>query len=79
MPSFSSPTLVFGRVLFAFSSLVLQSSTCHEAHLAACFILLHFHFALKFSETLSSFEALVSCSVRWDSTMSEIKYEDWLQ
>ncbi|KAI4574900.1 hypothetical protein MJG53_002841 [Ovis ammon polii x Ovis aries] len=60
------------RVLFAFSSLVLQSSTCHGAHLAACFILLRFHFALKFSETLSSFEALVSCSVKWDSTMSEI-------
>ena len=79
VPSSSSLTLVFGRVLFAFSSLVLQSSTCHGAHLATCFILLRVHFALKFSETLSSFEALVSCSVRWDSTMLEIKYEDRLR
>ena len=66
----SSLTLVFGRILLAFSRLVPQSSTCRGTHPATCFILLRFHFALKSSESLSPFGALVSCSVRRDSTMS---------
>lgn len=74
----SSLTLVFGRILLAFSRLVLQSSTCHGTHLATCFILLRFHFARKSSESLSPFRALVSCSVRRDSTMSGMEYEDGL-
>ena len=60
----SSPTLVFRRILLAFSRLVPQSSTCRGTRLATRFILLRFHFALKSSERLSPFRALVSRSVR---------------
>ena len=60
----SSPTLVFRRILLAFSRLVPQISTCRGTRLATRFILLRFHFALKSSERLSPFRALVSRSVR---------------
>nr|CAI9693232.1 unnamed protein product [Rangifer tarandus platyrhynchus] len=77
LPS-SSLALVFGRILSAFSRLVPQSSTCRGAHLATCFILLRFRFALKSSESLSPFRALASCSVRRDSAMLGIECEDGL-